>query len=318
MRIGIDAMGGDYAPAAVVEGVILSSDWRSEGDVVVLYGVASDIQRLWASYTTKSMDSLHVEVEDCPEVVGMHDHPMRAISKKPNSSIVRAFKALAEGKIHGFASAGNTGAMMAGVMTYLGEVEGLLRPSIAVPIPVEGGTNVLLDVGLNADCKPEVLLQYGVLGALYSQLILKVKEPRVALLNIGVEQEKGNLLTRRAYELMKETTQYNFVGNIEGSDLFSNDRADVVVCDGFVGNVVLKQAEALYRLTLARGLGEDPYFSRFNFENYGGTPVLGISAPVVIGHGISNAKAINMMIHQTRDVISSRLCDQIKSSFQHE
>jgi glycerol-3-phosphate acyltransferase PlsX len=245
----------------------------------------------------------------------MGDNPAKALMKKPDSSIAVGFKWLASGKIDGFASAGNTGAMLVGAIYSIKVIPGIIRPAIAGYIPV-GDTkfNLLLDVGINPDCRPDVLYQYALLGSIYSKLILGNEEPRVSLLNIGEEEEKGNLVTKSAFDLMKETTDFKFVGNVEGHDLFSNKKADVIVCDGFVGNVVLKEAEAFYHLIKKRNI-TDTYFERFNFENYGGTPILGVNAPVIIGHGISNAKAIMNMILQTREVIGSNLCGKIKEAF---
>lgn len=311
-------MGGDYAPGVVVEGVLHWLSGRELGsDRVVLYGVRSQIREALLERGS-SLDQAGIEVVDCSEVIDMHDHPMRAISRKEDSSIVRGFQDLARGGIDGFASAGNTGAMMAGTMIYIKAVPGILRPSIASPLPVEGGTNVLLDVGLNSDCKPEVLCQYGVLGSLYSRLLLGVESPRVGLLNIGAEAEKGNLLTHAAYELMAQSGEYEFVGNVEGNELFSRERVDVVVCDGFVGNVLLKLSESFYHLVCERGLGGDALFGRFNLESYGGTPVLGVNRPVIIAHGASSARVISMMVERTSEVIASQLCDKIRKEFSHE
>lgn len=312
MRIGVDAMGGDYAPRAVVEGVLalrglLQSDFHLVlfGDVNVL---REEFQRFGAS--VDDYDVVH-----CSEVVTMHDHGVQAMQKKSDSSVAVGFQWLASGRIDGFASAGNTGAMMAGAMLYIKAVPGILRPSIATHLPIgDEGYALLLDVGLNSDCKPEVLVQYGLLGSLYAQFVLGVTDPRVALLNIGSESEKGSVLARQTHELMARTGRFRFVGNIEGGQLFSGEVADVVVCDGFVGNIVLKEAEAFYQLAKQRGVN-DSYFERFNFENYGGTPVLGVNSPVIIGHGVSNGKAIARMILQTGTVIASGLCDRFKKAF---
>lgn len=314
MRIGIDAMGGDYAPRAVVEGVCRAQEWMDASEEIVLFGDASALREEFSAAGRSVSD---FEVVHCEEVITMHDHPMRAIAQKSQSSIAVGFRHLAEGRIDGFASAGNTGAMMAGAMTFIKVVPGIIRPAIAAYIPVgEEHYNLLLDVGLNSDCKPEVLLQYGQLGSLYSQFVLGIERPRVGLLNIGSEAEKGNLLTKQTHELMQANDSFVFAGNVEGNELFSNKRADVVVCDGFVGNVVLKEAEAFYVMTKKRGIS-DAFFDRFNFENYGGTPIIGVNAPVIIGHGISNGRAISNMIRQTREVIASRLCDKFKRVFSH-
>jgi glycerol-3-phosphate acyltransferase PlsX len=173
---------------------------------------------------------------------------------------------------------------------------------------------LLLDVGLNPDTRADVLLQYGILGSLYVQHVFNIEHPRVSLLNIGSEEEKGNLLTKSAYPLFKECRAINFVGNIEGHDFYSNEKTDVIVCDGFVGNVVLKGAEAFYHLAQRRNI-HDPFFEKLNYENYGGTPILGIDAVAIIGHGISNDKAIKNMILQTCHVAEAGLVDKIKEAF---
>ena len=220
-----------------------------------------------------------------------------------------------KGEIDGFASAGNSGAMLVGSFYTVKAITGVIRPSITSVLPKENGSvGLILDVGINVDCKPDVLYQFGILGSLYAEHVYGVKNPKVALLNIGEEEGKGNLLTQSTYQLMKDSEDFNFVGNIEGRDLF-NDTADVIVCDGFIGNVVLKQAEAFYVMTRKRGI-EDEYFARFNYENYGGTPVLGVNGAVVIGHGISNGKAIKNMILHTAEVIQVNLSEKIKQAFQ--
>jgi glycerol-3-phosphate acyltransferase PlsX len=244
----------------------------------------------------------------------MHDHPTRALPQKPNSSISVGFHMLKSGKLDCFASAGNTGAMLVGSIFSVNNVPGVIRPCITSMLPkVEGGVNLILDVGSNADCKPDVLYQFGVLGSLYIEHVYGVKNPRVALLSIGEEEEKGNLVTQSAHQLMKNSTDFNFVGNVEGRDIF-RDKADVIVCDGFTGNVVLKEAEGIYWLMRKRGI-KDEYFDRFNYENYGGTPVLGVNSNVLIGHGISNAKAIKNMILLGRDVVNARIPEKIKAVF---
>jgi glycerol-3-phosphate acyltransferase PlsX len=204
--------------------------------------------------------------------------------------------------------------MLVGSIFSVNNVPGVIRPCITSMLPkVEGGVNLILDVGSNADCKPDVLYQFGVLGSLYIEHVYGVKNPRVALLSIGEEEEKGNLVTQSAHQLMKNSTDFNFVGNVEGRDIF-RDKADVIVCDGFTGNVVLKEAEGIYWLMRKRGI-KDEYFDRFNYENYGGTPVLGVNSNVLIGHGISNAKAIKNMILLGRDVVNARIPEKIKAVF---
>jgi fatty acid/phospholipid synthesis protein plsX len=312
MRIGIDAMGGDYAPSAVVDGVLQVREWITNDITLVLFG---DKTLLQEEFAKRGAETSEYEIVHCSEVITMNDHPVSGISKKTDSSITVGFQYLASGKIDGFASAGNTGAMMAGTMAFIKTVPGLTRPAIAAYIPVnETQCNLVLDAGLNSDCKPEVLVQYGVLGSLYSQYVFGVETPRVGLLNIGAEAEKGNITAKATHELMASCTDFHFAGNIEGNELFSNKRVDVIVCDGFVGNIVLKEAESFYMIAKERGI-DDPYLDRFNFEHYGGTPVLGVNAPVIIGHGISNGRAINNMIRQTSKVIGSSLCAKFKQAF---
>jgi glycerol-3-phosphate acyltransferase PlsX len=312
MKIGVDAMGGDFAPDAIVKGAILAQKEMLPDERIVLFGDQVQITRI---LNEQGVDQSTFEIVHCTEVIGMGENPAKTFAKKTDSSITVGFSWLAHKKIDGFASAGNTGAMLVGTMYTIKSVPGIIRPSIASYIPVsEEKFNLLLDVGINPDCRPDVLYQYGILGSIYAQLILGVDNPRVGLLNIGEEEEKGNLVTKSTFDLMKGTTDFNFVGNVEGNDLFSDSKADVVVCDGFVGNVMLKEAEAFYHLIKKRKI-IDSFFERFNFENYGGTPILGVNAPVVIGHGISNDKAIMNMIFQTKKVISTDLCGKFKEAF---
>ena len=244
----------------------------------------------------------------------MGEHPTKAIVQKPNSSISIGFNLLKEGKLDSFASAGNSGAMLVGAVFSVKTIPGIIRPCLSTFLPkLSGGIGLMVDVGANADCKPDTLLQFGILGSLYAENVMNIKTPKVALMNIGEEDEKGNMLSLATFPLMKDTNLFNFVGNVEGRDLF-NDKADVIVCDGFTGNVMLKLAESFYVLTLKRGL-KDEFFDRFNYENYGGSPVLGVNAPVVIGHGISSPLAVKNMILQSRDMITTGLVGKIQAAF---
>ncbi len=312
MRIGVDAMGGDFAPQATVKGAIQAQSQLDSSERIVLFGDKEQIVRIIEDEGSSASD---FEIVHCSEVIGMGENPAKTFAKKTDSSIAVGFSWLAQKKIDGFASAGNTGAMLVGTMYTVKSAPGIIRPAIASYIPVsEDKYNLILDVGINPDCRPDVLYQYGVLGSIYSKQVLGVNNPRVGLLNIGEEEEKGNLVSKSTHELMKDNLDFNFIGNIEGNDIFFDKKADVIVCDGFVGNVILKEAEAFYHLLQKRNI-KDPFFERFNFENYGGTPILGVNAPVIIGHGVSNAKAIMNMILQTKMVISSNLCDKIKEAF---
>jgi len=193
-------------------------------------------------------------------------------------------------------------------------IPGVLRPAIATNVPkLKNGYGILLDVGANADCKPEMLNQFAVLGSLYAEHISGTKNPKVALLNIGEEEEKGNILTIATYPLLKSNPKINFIGNAEGRDLFS-DNADVFVCDGFTGNIVLKLAESFYAITLKKQLKDD-FLERFNYEQYGGSPILGVNAPVIIGHGISSPEAIKNMVLLSKEMIESKFIDKIRSAF---
>jgi glycerol-3-phosphate acyltransferase PlsX len=241
----------------------------------------------------------------------MHEHPTKALKEKQKSSIAIGFHLLATGKIDAFISAGNTGAMLVGALFSLKPLEGVLRPTISTLIPKENGdTGLLLDVGLNADCKPEQLNQFAVMGSVYAQQILGINNPRVGLVNVGEEEGKGNLLAQATYPLLKENKHINFIGNIEGRDVFIN-KADVMVCEGFTGNVILKLAESLYEIAQRQQI-KSTYFDRFNFENYGGTPVLGVTKPVIIGHGISGEKAFKNMILVAQKMIEKDVLGRMK------
>ncbi len=305
-------MGGDYAPEATVMGAIEAVKSITGNIKIVLIG---DEKKIIEITNREKFDHSVFEIVNTDEVIGMGENPAKAFSKKQNSSIVAGFKLLTSGKIDAFASAGNTGAMMVGAMFMVKSIPGIIRPAISAQVPsVSGPSSTLLDVGINPDCRPDVLYQYGLLGSLYSKYVFQVDNPKVCLLNLGAEEEKGNLVTKAAYELMKDVDDLNFSGNIEGNEIFDEGKSDVIVCDGFVGNVILKEAEAFYKLIKKRKI-EDSFFERFNFENYGGTPILGVNQPVIIGHGISNATAIKNMLIHTKDVVEADLMNKFKEIF---
>lgn len=312
MKIGLDVMGGDYAPKATVLGAIEAYKVLSADQKLVLIG---DKELTVSILQENNFSPDHFDFVHTTEVIGMGEHPTKAIVQKPDSSISVGFKLLKEGGVDAFSSAGNSGAMLVGAMFSVKAIPGILRPAIASFVPkLEGGLGILIDVGANADCKPEYLVQFGVLGSLFAQYVYGINNPRVALINIGEEEEKGNILSLAAWQLMKESQQINFIGNVEGRDLFDN-HADVFVCDGFTGNVILKLAESFYVVSLKRRLN-DEFFDRFNYEQYGGSPILGINAPVVVGHGISNPEAIKNMVLLSRNMVESALTDKIKLAFQ--
>ncbi|RPD41549.1 phosphate acyltransferase PlsX [Chitinophaga barathri] len=311
MRIGLDMMGGDYAPAEAVKGVQLFLDSVATDAHLVLIG---DEQALTPLLSGAKLDQSRYTVVHSSQVIGMNEHPTKALKEKPQSSISIGFYLLQNKKIDAFISAGNTGAMMVGAIYSIKLIEGVQRPTISTILPRENGTlGLLLDVGINADCKPENLVQFAILGSLYSQYIMGTSAPKVGLLNIGEEEGKGNLLAQATYPLLKENPLLNFIGNVEGRDIFK-DTVDVIVCEGFTGNVVLKMAESFHDVAVRRNI-KDEYFNRFDFEQYGGTPVLGVAEPVIIGHGISGARAFSNMINLAKQMIESKLLDKIKESF---
>ncbi|MBL0047265.1 MAG: phosphate acyltransferase PlsX [Bacteroidetes bacterium] len=312
MRIGIDAMGGDFAPKATISGAILAQkEFNSAAIKIVLVGDEAIIKK---TLLEEGGNAALFDIVHAPDVIGMGEHPTKALAQKPNSSIAVGFSLLKQGKLDSFASAGNTGSMLVGSMFSVKSISGVIRPCITSVLPKEdGGVGLILDVGTNADCKPDVLYQFGMLGNILAKSVYKIDNPKVGLLNIGEEAEKGNLVSQAAHALMKDSTHFNFIGNVEGRDLFSS-AVDVIVCDGFTGNVVLKEAEAFYTLIKKRGRS-DEFFDRFNYENYGGTPILGVNANVLIGHGISNPIAIKNMLLLSKDVINAKLPEKIKEAF---
>ena len=312
MKIGIDAMGGDFAPKAVISGAILAQqEFNSTSIRIVLVGDEKIIQQ---TIQEEGGNLGLFDIVHAPDVIGMGEHPTKALSHKPQSSIAVGFSLLKQGKIDSFASAGNTGSMLVGSMFSVKSIAGVIRPCITSVLPKEdGGVGLILDVGTNADCKPDVLYQFGMLGSILAKSVYKIENPKVGLLNIGEEAEKGNLVSQAAHALMKDSTHFNFIGNVEGRDLFSKS-VDVIVCDGFTGNVVLKEAEAFCTLIKRRGRS-DEFFDRFNYENYGGTPILGVNSNVLIGHGISNSVAIKNMLLLSKDVILAKLPEKIKEAF---
>lgn len=312
MKIGLDISGGDFAPKANVLGALLALELLPEPVSLYLIGKENEINAVLKE--KGALGSNRIKVIDAPDTITMKDHPTRAIPQKPNSSISIGFDLLRKGEINSFASTGNTGAMLVGAIYKVNSIPGIIRPCITSILPkVTGGNSIILDVGSNADCKPDVLYQFAILGSLYAKNVLEIDNPKVALLNIGEEESKGNLLTQSAYKIMNDSKDFNFIGNIEGRDLF-HGKADVIVCDGFTGNIVLKQAEGIYTLMLERGI-QDSYFDRFNYENYGGTPILGVNSDVIIGHGISNDVAIKNMLIHSYDVAKSGLTNKIKEAF---
>jgi glycerol-3-phosphate acyltransferase PlsX len=310
MKVGLDVMGGDFAPKSTISGAILAQKESPSGGQIVLIGPEDTIRE---EVSRAGGDPGDFIIVHAPDVIGMGEHPTKALASKPDSTIARGYQLLKQGEIDAFASAGNSGAMMVGAIYTVNTIKGILRPTTSVIVPKENGKiSILLDVGTNPDAKAEVLYQFGLLGSIYAQHVYHIENPRVGLLNIGTEPEKGNLLYRSAFELMSKSAEFNFVGNIEGRDVFK-DKTDVIVCDGFTGNVILKLLESVYRMLVKRDL-RDSYIDSMNYENYGGTPLLGINSSIIVGHGISNEIAIKNMIHLSWEVHEAQLSKRIEQA----
>jgi glycerol-3-phosphate acyltransferase PlsX len=313
MNIAIDVMGGDYAPEAVVDGILLAISNLAPEEIILAVGPADTINELLADrgYTGSQIRVIHAD-----QVIEMGEHPTRALSQKPNSSIGVGFALLKEGKADIFASAGNTGAMMVGSLFSVKTIEGIQRPAIAGFIPqTDGSHSVMLDIGANADCKPEMLAQWAVLGSAYAAATRGIESPRVGLLNIGEEEQKGSTLTQATYALLKANEKLNFVGNLEGKDVFRG-KADVIVTDGFTGNIVLKMGESIYNIMKEQGMVNE-FVDRTNYENYGGSPIIGINGNVIIAHGASSPTAIMNMITLCQSIVKSNVCQKIKAAIEN-
>lgn len=301
-------MGGDFAPLEAMKGALQYLQEANQPATLVFIGNEPKLDELISEY---KVPEAKIKLVHAEQVIDMHEHPTKALKEKPKSSIAIGFHLLASGNIDAFISAGNTGAMLVGALFSIKALPGVLRPTISTIIPKEnGGTGLLLDVGLNADCKPEQLNQFAVMGSVFAQTILGIENPKVGLMNVGEEEGKGNILCQATYPLLKENKHINFVGNLEGRDVFI-DKADVMVCEGFTGNIILKLAESLYDITQRKKIQHE-YFDRFNFENYGGTPVLGVNKPVIIGHGISQAKSFKNMIVLAQKMIEKNVMQRMK------
>lgn len=310
MRIGLDIMGGDYAPKEITLGAVSAHKELGADVRVVLIGDEAAARQI---VTEAGANPSSFDFVNAPDVIEMNEHPAKAFQQKPRSSISVGFHLLKEEKIDAFCSAGNTGAMLVGSMFSVKTIPGILRPAISTLVPKEhGGYGLLLDVGVNADCKPEHLQQFAILGSLYAEHVMHITNPKIGLVSIGEEDEKGNALTQAANELLRNTKGVNFTGNVEGRDLF-NDKADVIVSDGFTGNIMLKLAESFYTLLQKRGIKND-YFDKFNYEEYGGTPILGVNSTIMIAHGISNHLAIKAMLFLTTEVVQAQLSRKIAAA----
>ncbi len=314
-RIAVDAFGGDYAPEQIVEGALLAAELE---DVSIL--LTGDEGRLKPLVSGKA-GSNRIEIVHAPEVVEMDDEPVAAVRAKRDSSLVKGAQLVRQGEADALVSAGNTGATLAAALFNIGRIKGVERPAISTIMPTAAGFSLVLDVGANADCRPSQLVQFAHMGSIYASEVLKVHNPRVGLLNVGHEPGKGNQLAKEVYTLLQDTS-LNFVGNVEGREVPSGN-VDVIVCDGFVGNIVLKFAEGLGATLLgmikeeaqrnlvrtAGALLMKPGFrqikKRMDPNEYGGAPLLGIDGVVIIAHGGSNAKAIYNAIRVAREGVQN-------------
>lgn len=308
MKIAVDVMGGDFAPVSVIDGILLALSSLSENDTILAIGPEKTIKQLLAE---RNYQGNAIQVIAAEQVIEMAEHPTKALSQKPNSSIGVGFSLLKSGEADVFASAGNTGAMMVGSLFSVKTIQGIQRPAIAGFVPqTSGNYAVMLDIGANADCKPEMLEQFALLGSVYFEATTGKKNPKVGLMNIGEEEQKGSILAQAAHTLLKNNKQINFIGNLEGKDLFRN-KADVIVTDGFTGNIMLKMAESFYFIMEEQGVKND-FIDLTNYETYGGSPIIGINGNVIIAHGASTPKAIHNMIKLSKSLVDSGVCQKIK------
>ena len=328
-RIAVDAMGGDDAPDVVVQGASMVLSQTDRDVHLLLTGPQDRVQPL-VDALDESIRS-RITVVDAPDIIAMDESPAAAIKTKTASSIHVGMGLCKQGKADGFVSAGNTGAVMAGGLFILGRLPGVSRPSVIGYFPTLKGTCILLDVGTNVDCKPEHLVQFARMGAIYAEQVLGVESPRCALLNVGEEPGKGDDLAKAAFNALSEGGGVNFVGNVEGRDIMQH-AADVVVCDGFTGNILLKFAESvadilpkmlgaeMHRLAMppeeqsvvARAFGGVK--ARFDYREFGGVPLLGVDGTVIIGHGGSDAYAVKNMILAADTMITGRVSDLISEA----
>lgn len=329
MKIAVDAMGGDYAPREIVKGALEAI--RQAKQEVILVGdeelIRREVELIQPDLTGGQSELL--SIVHAPEVITMSDSPVVAVRRKKNSSLVRAVQLVKEGAADAVVSAGNTGAMMAAGVLLLGPIPGIDRPAIATMLPNKKGKALLLDAGANVDCKPVHLLQFGLMGYLYMQEIIGVKRPKVGLLSIGEEESKGNELTLAAFQLLQKAA-VNFLGNVEGRDIFEGT-ADVIVCDGFTGNIVLKASEGMITALLAMAKEEirrslpakigmamlmpalRSFWRKLDYAEYGGAPLLGLNGIVIICHGRSQARAIRNAVRAGRESVENNLVLAIKN-----
>jgi glycerol-3-phosphate acyltransferase PlsX len=330
MRVALDAMGGDHAPSVNVEGAVETVNERADIDIILVGNEPLIRQEL----RNKRYDASRISLEHASQVIEMHDSPTSAIRKKKDSSIRIGVELVKSGRADAFVSAGHSGVVMATSLLLLGTSKGVMRPAIATVMPTLKDTFILLDAGANVDCRPEHLLQFALMGNTYCKLLLGKENPKVALLSIGEEDTKGNELTKEAFKLIKGT-RLNFIGNIEGKDMFTG-KADVIVCDGFIGNIALKISEGLAETILkmlkreitAVSTGRIGYLmmkpaiknfkKKTDYDEYGGAPLLGINGACIISHGRSTAKAIKNALKVASDYASKRVFEAISTDIEND
>lgn len=330
MKIAVDAMGGDYAPEAIVKGVMLAREKFNDIEFQ-LYGKEAEIRK----YLT---DDRNITIIHTDEKINSDDEPVKAIRRKKQASMVLAAQAVKDGRADAILSAGNTGALLAAGLFVVGRIKGIERPGLMSTLPVIGSTGGfdMLDLGANADNKPEHLVKYAILGSYYAENVRKVAQPKVALLNNGTEESKGNELTKKAFELLKATPEINFIGNIEAREILEG-RADVVVTDGFTGNAVLKSIEGtalsmmklLKHAILDSGIkgkmgalllkdGLKDLKNQMDYSKQGGAVLFGLKAPVIKAHGSSKEEAVYATIKQIHTMLESRVVEKLVAHFEEE
>ncbi len=321
-RIALDAMGGDHAPDEIVKGAVLAADEYPTVQILLVGREEVLREKLGGSIPPR------IELVDAREIVDMTDNALAPLRRKRNSSIRVCANLVAEGKAAAMVSAGHTGAAMTSAYKVIGTIDGVSRPALAAVVPSTKGHTILLDVGANVDSKPAYLREFAVMGHYYAQMLFGIEAPRVGLLSIGEEEGKGNELTKETFRVLKEAG-LNFMGNAEGRDIY-NGNADVVVCDGFIGNVVLKASESLAEMmrnlireeitsTFTRKVGAflakgafDGVKKRTDYAEYGGAPLLGVKGGCIISHGRSNAKAIKNAVRVARDFALGQVDTKIR------
>jgi glycerol-3-phosphate acyltransferase PlsX len=329
MRIALDAMGGDYAPAVTVEGAVETVKVHNDLEII-LFGDEASLKK---ELKGKDYPQERIHIRHTTQVIGMHESPVTALREKKDSSIRRAVEAVRKKEADAVISAGNSGVVMAAALFLLGKSEGVDRPAIAALMPTSKSSFVLIDAGANVDCKAENLLQFALMGNSYCKTILERHDPKVGLLSIGEEDTKGNELTRGVFKMLKNS-KLNFIGNVEGKDIFAG-KADVVVCDGFIGNIVLKTAEGLAEAILRMikrefagiSVGKIGYLfmkpalknfkKRTDYAEYGGAPLLGINGTCIISHGRSTSRAIKNALNVAMEISKKKVNEIISKEIQN-